>query len=113
MKTIEYKIKIDYDYNGQKYQEYWYLNCQRHKEDSSTIQIWNDNGQKRSEEWYLNGKLHRLDGPAFQYWKDNGQKESEYWYLNGVKLSEQEFKIQSDPDYQKYLELKSKFEGAK
>jgi len=111
MKTIEYQVKIHYHDNGLKRSEYWYLNGKLHREDGPAIQYWYYNGQKLSEEWYLNDKCHRLDGPAIQVWYYNGQKLSESWYLNGVKLSEQELKLRTDPEYQKYLELKSKFEG--
>jgi len=109
VKTIEYKVKIHYPDNGKKWSEQWFLNDKYHREDGPAYQEWYDNGQKYQEEWYLNGQLHRKDGPAIQLWFSNGLKCSEDWYFNGVELSEQEFKLRTDPEYKKYLELKKKF----
>ncbi len=47
----------------------------------------NDEGQKIIEAWYLNNELYREDGPAFQQWNDNGQKIRESWYLNDKFLA--------------------------
>jgi len=88
MKTLKYKAIISYHENGQKCTEEWLLN-----------------------NLFINNKLHKEDGPAIQFWYDNGLKYSEFYYLNGVELTEQEFKLKTDPEYQKYIELKLKFEG--
>ena len=72
---IEYTVKVWSD--GTKE---WYLNGQRHREDSPAIEYANGN-----KKWYLNGKLHREDGPAVEC--ADGSKE---WWLNGRRATEAE-----------------------
>jgi len=52
---------------------------------------YHENGQKFHEFWSLNGKLYREDGPAIQWWYSNGQKSYEYWYLNDKQYSREKW----------------------
>ena len=65
--------------------KYLYKNGKLHGEDSPALEF--VSGYKA---WYKKGVWHRENGPAVEW--VNGEKT---WYLSGVRLTEQEWKVET------------------
>lgn len=78
----EYVVQVHDD--GTKF---WFLDGKYHREDGPAIE--HADGAKA---WYLNGKQHREDGPAIIH--ADGREE---WWLDGERVTEDQFKIKTDP----------------
>ena len=80
-KEMTYRVEIA---NGG---QFWYHNDQLHNEQGPAVVL-----VSGTKYWYLNGELHREDGPAVEY--ANGTKD---WWINGKKLTEEEYRTQTQP----------------
>ena len=40
--------KVEYQHNGKKYYEYYFMNDEYHREDGPAYQVWYKNGQKKN-----------------------------------------------------------------
>lgn len=56
-----------------------------------TIIDYHEDGSVYNQRWYLNGKKHREDGPAFIDYRKDGSIFYQSWYLNGIYLSKRYF----------------------
>ena len=78
---------IEYDENGNKINEKWFINGENHRDGDrpALIEYYYENGGKNQECWYVNSKYHR-DGnlPAIITYDDYGNICGERWYVNGL-----------------------------
>jgi antitoxin component YwqK of YwqJK toxin-antitoxin module len=84
MKTIfreDYTVS-HYD-SGQIYEEYYYVDNNRHRVDGPAWVRYFENGQIEEERYYLNGDLHRINGPAsIRYYQSGNVREEAYSLKN-------------------------------
>ena len=74
---------ITYNANRVKYEEKYFLNGEKHREDGAAYIQYYENGNICREKYYINGLLHRLDGPAVVVYHKYGNIFYQKFHING------------------------------
>lgn len=98
------KLKNEEWYNDEKnnrptyimyqyvYEELWYKNNKKHRNDGPAEIWYYTSGSIMREIWYKEDREHRDDGPSHIVYNSNGRKDREFWYNNGRKDREYWYK---------------------
>jgi antitoxin component YwqK of YwqJK toxin-antitoxin module len=85
------EVKKEYYPNGNIWNEYYYLDGLRHREDGPARICYYMNGNIWHEEYYINGIKHREGGPAYIWHSDKGDLQYESYYILGIQVSKEDW----------------------